>query len=349
MYEDTVYAGTLDGRVVALNSSTGNLEWAYSIAPVTSPSSGLSCGDTSLPTAIYGTPVVDRDLVYIGTYSGEVYALNTADGEYTWVYPPKGEGYMGAVVGSPVIANGIIYTSSSDGKVYALNTSNGKSKWETDRTLADKLWTSPTVAGSTLYVSTFDGYIYALSLDTGGLLDWSFESDAGFSSPPVIYEYAIFVGSFDSHLYAIEIGGNESRWKFPREEPAGNWFWASPVISEGIVYAGCLDGLVYAIEAETGEKLWEFNAEDPIVTSPVIMDNMLIVVDESGTVNVFDLSAEFGGEAAPLKTVSIGADVRSSFCAQEGLVYIRGEDNRVYALDIDAGVVIWNLNLAVEE
>jgi len=350
VYEDTVYAGTLDGRVVALNSSTGNLEWPpYSIPPVTSPSSGLSCGDTSIPTAIYGTPVADRDLVYIGTYSGEVHALNTANGESTWVYPRKGEGYIGAVVGSPVIANGIIYTSSSDGKVYALNTSNGRSKWETDRTLADKLWTSPTVVGSTLYVSTFDGYIYALSLDTGGLLDWSFESDAGFSSAPVIYENAIFVGSFDRHLYAIEIGGNESRWKFPREEPAGNWFWASPVISEGIVYAGCLDGLVYAIEAETGEKLWEFNAEDPIVTSPVIMDNMLIVVDESGTVYVFDLSAEFGGEAAPLKTVSIGADVRSSFCAQEGLVYIRGEDNRVYALDIDAGVVIWNLNLAVEE
>jgi len=349
VYEGTVYAGTLDGRVVAVNSSTGNLEWAYSIAPVTSPSSGLSCGDTSIPTAIYGTPVVDRDLVYIGTYSGEVFALNTADGEHTWVYPPKGEGYMGAVVGSPVIANGIIYTSSSDGKIYALNTSSGKSRWETDRTLADKLWTSPTVVGSTLYVSTFDGYIYALSLDTGGLLDWSFESDAGFSSPPVIYENAIFVGSFDRHLYAIEMGGNESKWKFPREEPAGNWFWASPVIGEGIVYAGCLDGLVYAIEAETGEKLWEFNAEDPIVTSPVIMDDMLIVVDESGTVYVFDLSAEFGGEAAPLRTVSIGADVRSSFCAQDGLVYIRGEDNRVYALDIDAGVVIWNLNLAVEE
>ncbi|MCK5182188.1 MAG: PQQ-binding-like beta-propeller repeat protein, partial [Dehalococcoidia bacterium] len=52
VYEDTVYAGTLDGRVVALNSSTGNLEWAYSIAPVTSPSSGLSCGDTSIRTAI---------------------------------------------------------------------------------------------------------------------------------------------------------------------------------------------------------------------------------------------------------------------------------------------------------
>jgi len=128
VHEGIIYVGTMDGRVVAINSSTENLEWSYSTTPVTAPSGGLSCGQTSAPTAIYGTPVVDRDMVYIGTYSGEVYALNTADGEYIWVYPPKGEGYIGAVVGSPVIANGIIYTSSSDGKVYALNTTNGKQR-----------------------------------------------------------------------------------------------------------------------------------------------------------------------------------------------------------------------------
>ena len=138
-------------------------------------------------------------------------------------------------------------------------------------------------------------------------------------------------------------------WKFPQEEPAGNWFWATPIINEGIVYAGCLDGRVYAIEAKTGKKLWEFDAEDPIVTSPVLMNNLLVVINESGTVYVFDLSAEFGGEAAPLKTISIGADVRSSFCAQESLVYIRGEDNWIYVVDVDMGKSDKVFGLTIEE
>jgi len=342
VHEGIIYVGTADGRVVAINSSTENLEWSYSIAPVTAPSSGLSCGQTSAQTAIYGTPVVDRDIVYIGTYSGQVYALSIADGEDIWVYPRTGS--IGAIVGSPVIANETIYISSSDGKVYALATTNGKREWETDSPLADKLWTSPTIVSDTLYVSTFDGHIYALSLETG-VLDWSFESQAGFASSPVIYEDIIYVGSFDNKLYAIRIGDSEPLWEFS----GGKWFWAAPVVGNGTLYAGCLDGRVYAIETKTGEKLWEFDAGSSVVCSPVLMDNLLIVADESGTVYVFDLSAELGDEAVPLKAISIGADVKSSFCAHDGLAYIRGEDNWIYVVDIDKGELSWKVSLTIEE
>ncbi len=342
-----IYVASKDGGVVAVNSSNRDVLWFYEM--VTTSGGGLGCGPTSIPMAIYSTPIVYGDSVYVGTYSGEVYALSTADGENIWVYPPKGEGYIGAVVGSPVITNGIIYASSSDGKVYALDTTNGKRKWETDHALADKLWTSPAVVGDTLYISTFDGHIYALSVETGELSDWSFQSEAGFASSPVIYEDTIFLGSFDRHLYAIKIGSNVSMWKFPEEEPVGNWFWASPIVNEGIVYAGCLDGKLYAIEAETGQEVWEFDAGSPIVSSPVLVDNLLIVIDESGTVYVFDLSADLEGEIAPLKVIPIGADVRSSFCAQESLVYIRGEDNWVYVVDIDKGEVSWNFDLTKKE
>jgi len=89
VHDGIIYAGSTDGRVVAINSSTENLEWSYSIAPVTAPSSGLSCGQTSAPTAIYGTPVVDRDIVYIGTYSGQVYAVTIADGEHIDGFTPE--------------------------------------------------------------------------------------------------------------------------------------------------------------------------------------------------------------------------------------------------------------------
>ena len=368
IHDGIIYAGTKDGRVVAINSSTENLEWAYSIAPVTAPSGGLSCGQTSVPTAIFSTPVVDRDIVYIGTYSGQVLALNMlarsqnltfpqrGDGEWEWNCPDNAKSK--AIVADLLVSADSIYVCSSNGRVYSLDKGSGDENWRQENIplLSEKLWTSPVIQGNTLYVSTYDGHVYALSVETGvsivnGIPDWIFESEAGFASSPMIYEDTIFVGSFDRYLYAVNvtIGSDEPMWKFPREKPADNWFWASPVINEGIVYAGCLDGTVYAIEAKTGEKLWEFDAGDPIVTSPVLMDNLLIVINESGTVYVFDLDAELGGEAAPLKTISIGADVRSSFCAQESLVYIRGEDNWIYAVDIDAGGVIWKIDLNIEE
>ena len=141
-----IYAGTTDGRVVAINSSTQSQQW-----------------NCTFNTRIYTTPIVDGDLVYVGTYSGQVCALTIAGGAERWVYPRTGS--IGAVVGTPVVTNETIYISSSDGRVYALDTTYGDLKWKSEP-LADKLWTSPTVMNDTLYVSTFDGRIYALSAET---------------------------------------------------------------------------------------------------------------------------------------------------------------------------------------
>jgi outer membrane protein assembly factor BamB len=362
VYEGIIYVGTMDGRVVAINSSTENLKWSYSTAPVTAPSGGLSCGQTSAVTAIYGTPVVDGDIVYIGTYSGQVLALNMLArsqnltfpqqryGEWEWDCPID-NAKSNAIVADLLVREDAIYVSSSNGRLYSLDKEFGDLNWESkvlDETHR-KLWTSPAIQGNTLYISTYDGHIYALSLETGELLDWSFKSEVGFASSPVIYEDTIFLGSFDRYLYAVKIGSDVPTWKFPQEEPAGNWFWASPVVNEDIVYAGCLDGRIYAIEAETGGKLWEFDAGNPIISSPVLMDNLLIVTDESGTIYVFDLDAEIQDEVVPLKTISIDADVKSSFCAQEDLVYIRGEDNQLYVVDIDRGGVSWKVDLTEKE
>ena len=349
-----IYAGTRDGRVVAVNSSTQDVLWSYAI--ITTGSSGMSCGETSAATRIYTTPIADGDLVYVGTYSGQVLAFSSLArsqnltfpqqryGEWKWDCP-IGDAKINAIVADLLVSGDAIYVSSSNGRVYSLAQEFGDLNWESE--ILDerhrKLWTSGVTQGDALYVSTLDGGIYALSLESGQLLpDRSFKSETGFASPPVIDGDTIFLGSFDRHLYAVEIGGNASIWKFPPEEPGGNWFWASPIVSEGIVYAGCLDGKLYAIEAKTGEKVWEFDAESPIVSSPVLMDNLLMVIDESGTLYVFDLSAELADEAMPLKIVSIGAEVRSSFCAQGGLVYIRGEhDTRdiICVVDIDKGQV----------
>jgi outer membrane protein assembly factor BamB len=337
VYDGIIYVGTRDGRVVAINSSTRRKQWDYAITPA---------------TTIYTTPMVHGDLVYIGTYDGHIYALTIDRGTERWVYPRIDS--IGAIVGNPVIANDTIYISSSDGRVYALDITFGDLKWKS-KPLADKLWTSPVIRGDTLYVSTFNGHIYALSAETGELLDWSFQSQAGFVSRPVIYGDTIFLGSFDLYLYAIRIGGDTPLWRFPQEEPVGNWFWASPVVKEGIVYAGCLDGRLYAINATTGEEVWSYTTRDeenrpsPIVSSPVLMDNLLIVVNESGIVYVFDLAADNRNRGVPLTTISVGTDVKSSFSAEEDLVYIRGEDNQLYVVDIDKGKVSWNLSLAIEE
>lgn len=344
--DGVVYAGTMDGRVVAINASSRQELWPSS--PITTEvSGGLSCGSSTVVAALYGAPVVHGDSVYVGSYmasGGRAYALSIATGKIIREYPIGGA-YIGPIVGSFLIDGEVIYLSSSDGRVYALEMPNLTRLWQSEP-LADKLWTSPVIAGGSLYVSTLDGHIYQLPTQNGRDEEprrpiWSFDSQAGFASSPVVAGDTIYVGSFDNNLYAIGIGDSEPLWAFS----GGKWFWAAPVVYEGIVYAGCLDGRLYAVDAESGALRWEFDALSPIVASPVITDGLLIVADESGTVSIFDLSAGHETRAVPVRAISVGTAFMSSFCAAEGFVYIRGENNRIYVVDVDTGWVSWDLSL----
>lgn len=69
------------------------------------------------------------------------------------------------------------------------------------------------------------------------------------SSPAVadgmIYFGADYLGSDDSHFYALDAGSGAVRWK----TPAGGVGESSPAVANGVVYVGSDDGYVYAIAA----------------------------------------------------------------------------------------------------
>ncbi len=352
-YDGILYLGSTDGKVMAVNPSARNQEMSFPSSEgewyfaITMPSKGISCGPSSVPANIYGTPTVVGESVCIGIYNGKVLMMSpsarsqnlpfpqTRSGEWTY---PRTEDVIEPIVGSPVANDDTVYVCSSDGRVYALDMTYGDEKWKSDP-LGDKLWITPVVKEETVYVSTFDGHIYALSAKDGSLLPWVFKTEAGFVSAPVLYENAIFVGSFDRNLYAVRVGDNEPLWKFP----GGNWFWAAPVVANGVVYAGCLDGKVYAIDSKAGNELWEFDAGSPIVSSPALTDDLLVVACDSGKVYALDI---FKGE--PINEVSIDAPVRASLCMQEGIVYIRAQDNCLYAVDVGKGKTNWRFPLTIK-
>jgi len=58
---NTVYVGSGDGKVYALNTANGDILWTY------------TTGDS-----IYSSPAVVDGAVYIGSEDGKVYALNTS-------------------------------------------------------------------------------------------------------------------------------------------------------------------------------------------------------------------------------------------------------------------------------
>ncbi len=354
-----LYFGTTDGRIMAVDPSaryqeavfpSSEKEWSFEI---TMPSKkGFSCGDSSVAAVIYGTPALAGGSVCVGIFNGKVFMLSPAarshdrtfpqmrDGE--WTYPRMDDDTIEPIVGSPVASGGTIYVCSSDARVYALDMTYGDEKWRSEPLgeSFDKLWITPVVEDGKVYVSTFDGHLYTLAADDGSLLPWSFEADAGFVSSPVLYQDTILVGSIDRCLYAVKVGSDKPLWKFP----GGNWFWASPVVADGVVYAACLDGKVYALDAGNGQELWNrpFDAGSPVVAPPVLAGDSLVVAAESGNIYVVDAKTGVGDTVRnpeDEKKTSIVATIWASFCVQDGVAYIRAQDDCLYAVNIARKVV----------
>jgi len=106
-----------------------------------------------------------------------------------------------------------------------------------------------------------------------GGLKWKFTTGGYVSSSPAIgADGAIYVGSSDDYVYAINPYGS-LKWKFATGGPVG-----SPAIGvDGVIYVGSDDSHLYAINPD-GTRKWTFAARGGGVGEPVIGADGVIFV-----------------------------------------------------------------------
>lgn len=234
--------------------------------------------------AIYTTPPVIDGTVYVGAYSGDVYALSLEDGSVLWTFD----------AGDPIIAGlansgTVIYAASDGGTLYALDAEDGSEKGSFDA--GDSIWAAPLLVEGDLYVASVNGKLFKLDAETlDPVWDEPFETGHGLISDPVLADGTVLVGGIDRVLHAVNAETGEERDGWPFE--AGNWFWGRPLVEDGTVYAPNLDGRLHAIDMETGKERagWPFEAADPdpLRSAPVIAAGVLVIVDRGGTVYGLD-------------------------------------------------------------
>jgi len=301
---------------------------------------GGGCAAAPAGVAIYGTPVVSGDLVYIGGYNGKIYAFNSSSLEVRWVYPR--EGYLdGPIVGGPVVAQGKVYFGGSDGKVYALDAATGDYEWEFET--GDKIWSTPAIDDDTLFIGSFDKKLYALDALTGKE-KWQepFETEGAIVSTPVVYNDTVYIGSLDRYLYAVDANDGSLRWKFISEK----WFWAKPVVYNNTIYAGCLDldGKVYALQANSGDKVAEFNLGSPVSSSPVVVNGSIIFASQKGVIYTIDTASN-----GHKRLADIEGEVYGPLCASEGVIYIHTQDLTLHRVNANTGAILMSISLKSKE
>ena len=201
------------------------------------------------------------------------------------------------VVSSPVFADGVLYFGSDDGSIYAVEAETGARKWS--YATAGPVPSSPAVADGVVYFGSYDGKFYALDARDGKVI-WKFVTGGErrfeaknlhgmmpknqtmadpwdiFLSSPVVVNKAVYFGSGDGNLYALDAASGTLRWKFQ----TGDVVHASPAYDRGALYFGSWDSFFYAVDADTGKEKWRFQGgTDPNVHNQVGFQSSATIVN----------------------------------------------------------------------
>jgi outer membrane protein assembly factor BamB len=255
---------------------------------------------------------------------GVDWAVNTGSGSYT----------SPVVYHSASLNKTLVYVANQNGTMSAYNADTGDRQWVLQ--LGASLQSSPAIVNNVIYFGDNDDNLYAVNASTGAVL-CTFNSGGNISSSPVVVNpdgtgLVVYFG--ENGLTGADDGGAEFainavdpnaaadcsfKWEFTgfNSNLAGSW--SPPAFATDkngnplVVFGGSSpDCGVYAVNAVTGALVWRFQTT---IISPD---------DDVG--------------AGPTVTPP-GAN---GFA--DGVVYVAGKDNIMWALNLRTGALIWSFN-----
>src|SRR5689334_18849187 len=127
------------------------------------------------------------------------------------------------------------------------------------------------------------------SLPANLKLLWTYEAGDSIESSAAIAGGAVYVGSQTADLIALDLETGKLRWKYHVQEGIEE---SSPAVRDGVVCVGDLGGTLHAVNAADGKGLWKLKTGAEVKSSPVIMDDRLLVGSYDG--NLYCVAARTG-------------------------------------------------------
>lgn len=264
---------------------------------------GLQENDSPTPTTLWtnSTIATDKiiagplqvgDTVYIGTADNHLSALDATTGVEQWRFATDGP-----VWATPTYYEGTLYLTSLDKHVYALDANTGDELWQTELGGAISAQAIVNPAEKLVYVGAYDNTLHALNMDTG-TEEWHVAATNWIWSAPALADDTLYFADSSAQVFAVDAASGEQLWQVSIDqmnESGGiasrieidGAIQASPVVADGIVYIAAEgnenteEGLLVALDAETGVEIWQRTTRASLFTTPVIVDDMIVVAMNS--------------------------------------------------------------------
>jgi outer membrane protein assembly factor BamB len=276
------------GQLVLVQSAPGELQ-AIDLSQLAPPGEGqptvtASAARWTFPGddddielgALYATPVVQEQRIYVAAYSGDVLALDATTGR-----PIAG---WGGDLGDRIVAQPVYVESSrrfvvvtEHGEVFAIDTATGAVPAPMSD-LEGRVLASPALAVDALFIGSLDRSL--VSLDLGGGTRWTVET-APTGSDLRLAGDLLIAGTLEQQVVARDTSTGEQRWA----TDVDTWVWAAPLVTAELVYVADLDGRAYALDRATGALRWRSaSVYGEVVSAPALVAGVLVVVTGEGAV-----------------------------------------------------------------
>lgn len=277
-----VYATNGVGDVVAMNSADGSQVWKVHPAG-----------------PLRGAPTISNGNVYVMTQDNQIYALSQADGSVQW----NEAGTVGLAgifgVAAPSAGQGTVIAGYSSGELTAYRYENGRNLWSdalartsistSVATLSD-IDADPVIDRGRVFALGQGGRMASYELVTGQRI-WELNI-AGIATPVVSGEW-VFVLTDDAKLLAIARPTGKVRWisQLPafknikkKKNPVS---WTGPVLAGNRLIVASTEGNVFSVDPTNGNSSEMFDLKNSISLPPVVANDTLYILDNSGRISAF--------------------------------------------------------------
>ncbi len=282
-YDDgVVYVTTGLGEVAALDAEKGTIKWR--VKPL---------------GPLRGSPAIGYGSVIVVTQDNQIAALSAADGKTQW--NESGSLAQTGVFGvaAPAVGQGTIVAGYSSGELVAYRYENGRQLWNdalartsiaTSVSILTDIDADPIIDNGRVYALGQGGRMAAYELVTGQRI-WELNL-AGISTPAIAGEW-IFTLTDEDKLLCITKSTGKVRWlsqlphwQVPKKKK-GEILWTGPVLAGNRLWVNSSEGVVASVSVDTGKMTRAFRLEAGFTLAPVVANNTLYVLDNSGRITAY--------------------------------------------------------------
>jgi outer membrane protein assembly factor BamB len=281
-----VVVGSTFGDLIALNENDGATRWKV-----------------RLNGEVLSAPVIGERLIAIRTVDGKLHGISPKDGKELWSQEQQVPRLSLRGTSWPVLTGDLVISGFDNGKVAAINVNDGSVQWETlispphgktELERLDDVDSAVRISGSDVYAIGFQGRVAMLALDTGQIW-WSHDASSfrgiGLDSD------ALYISTSDGEIISMRRRTGTEIW---RQKVLLHRRLSSVVEADTSVVTGDYQGYVHWLDKATGAIAARARTgKVRISNSPVVIGNMVLVVNDIGKITAFRTTPIGGKRPGP--------------------------------------------------